>query len=690
LDQVELRAGAPAGENIMAEMRRKSVLGTLALALLAVAAMLAFFGAAAPAAVAASGPLGTGAISGRVFFDANGDGLIGSAPAEQGVAAVTLQLLGATPTITTATDASGVYTFSGLAAGSYTVAELPPAGYVTTTTTSKPVSVGAGLVGGVNFGVAYPIFLTGAVCQDTNADGMCGLATVEPRIAGATVQVFDDANRNELIDMGEATLATTLTDTRGQYLVSNLRPGSRIVLIRLPGGADSTVDALSLTSSEAGAATFLQNFAVGQSAIQGTVFKDLNGNEFIDAGESPLAGAVVQLLPAAGGDAAGVAASVIATATTGLDGKYVFPKLLVAAYQVQVAPSSTPAGWLLSPDRSALIPALQANVTTTLNVGFFDPKAAPPMSLADWKRELRQSGQWAYTATELQNYIATAQAGSRVFSETVALRDALLLGGAAGVSAEKWRALKETAALWMNLASLRLRPETPVKLGTLSAATTVRQARDEVESLLLYGVQAYVVAGGRESERRAADEAQESDQALAPRDAVALPAADYSRALAIAQALNTGKGVGAGLTGTSPVVDAIYRGAQVSNKLKPGGDVVDLPTDGPLTLRKWSPGSYKTTINTLNAQARIRVKSFNQGGVLDVVQVFPNGRRLTLGTAQSVVQNKDVNAIFTFNLSRVTTVAELVNTTLVLTVRDVDAGKAAIVKVDSAEIIFGY
>jgi len=84
------------------------------------------------------------------------------------------------------------------------------------------------------------------------------------------------------------------------------------------------------------------------------------------------------------------------------------------------------------------------------------------------------------------------------------------------------------------------------------------------------------------------------------------------------------------------------------------------------------------------------VKSFNGGGVLDIVQVFPDGRRVTLGTAQSKVQNKDVNATYLFDLSRVTTVAELVNTTLLLTSRDVDAGKAASVKVDSAQIVFRY
>jgi hypothetical protein len=653
------------------------------------AALLAFFGVLAPTSAAASGPAGTGAISGQVFFDTNGDGLIGLVPAEPGIPDVTIQLLGATPTITTATDASGVYTFSGLAAGNYTVVELLPAGYVTTTAISKPVSVGAGPVDGVNFGIAYPISLWGTVCQDLNADGACGLATVEPRIAGATVQVFDDADRNELIDLGEATLATTLTDARGQYLVSNLRPGGRIVLIRLPGGAESSVESLSLESSEAGAATVLRNFAVGQAALQGIVFNDVNGNEFVDAGESPQKGAVVQLLAAAGGQAI-TPISVIATTTTGLDGKYGFPKLAVATYQVQVVSSSVPAGWLLSPDRSALLPALQANVTTTLNVGFFDPLLAPPMSVADWKREFRQGGQWAYTSTEVQKFIITAHATSRVFSETILLRDALLLGGATGIPADKWRALKEHAALWMNLASLRLRPETPVRLGALSTATTVRQARDEIEALLLYGAPMSVAAVAGESGARDADLQDDMGRALAASDGVVVQLSDYNRALAIAQALNTGKGVGAGLTGTSAVIDATYRGSQVAPQLKPGGDIVGVKAEEFVTLRKWSPGAYKTVTNTLLAQARIRVKSFNDGGVLDVVQVFPDGRRLRLGAAQSAVQNKDVNAIFYFNLSRVTTIAELVNTTLILTTRDVDGGKIAMVKVDSAEIIFRY
>lgn len=652
-----------------------------ALVALAATALLMIFIVVAPAA-AANGPMGTGAVSGRVFFDANGDGMIAAGGAEPGIASVMVQLRDSNSTLATSTDANGDYIFSGLAAGSYTVVVQPSADYVTTTVAGKSVTVGGVAVEGIHFGLAYPIAIWGTVCQDLNGDGQCALPAAEPRIAGATVQVFDDANRNGLIDLGEAMLAGTTSDAKGLYLLSNLRPGPRVVQVRLPGGAASSATPLSLESSEAGAATFVQNFAIGRSAIQGMIFNDVNGNEFPDVGEAPVQSAVVQLVAAAGGQAVSPL-TVIAATTTGTDGRYGFSNVLAAEYQVRVM-APVPMGWLASTDPAAMILALSANVTTTLNIGYFDPQAAPPMSVADWKRELRQAGRWAYTAAEQERFSATAQTTSRVFSETVTLRAALLMGRGAGVPVEKWRAEKELAALWLNIASSRLRPDTPVKLGTLSTATTVRQACDEVEALLLYSAAAFAANAVIAPSGSAAGGS--SSVSVMPLDQTA----DYSRALAIAQALNTGQGVGTGLTGVSTVIDAVLGGSQVASRLKPGGDVVEVKTGSMLTLRKWSVGSYPTTANTLAAQVRIRVKSFNNGGALDIVQVFPDGRRVPLGTFRSTVQNRDVNKIYLLNLSRVITIAELVNTNIVLSVRDIDGNKPASVKVDSAEIVFRY
>jgi hypothetical protein len=634
----------------MKQMRRiQSARPAWGLVLVTLALLLSMM----PGAAAASSPAGSGSVAGVVFFDAYG---VGSAAGRPGVAGATVRLAGSGVALTAATDAAGAYLFAGLAAGSYTVTVEPPTGYVTTTASTRAVSVTGSPLTGVDFGLAYPISLWGVLCQDLNGDGMCGPATAEPRIADALVQVFDDANRNGLIDLGEGVVASTTSSNEGLYLLSDLRPGSRNLVVRLPGGAESNSEPLVLESAEAGATSFEYNMAIGRATLQGVVFNDVNGDEFPDATEPRIRGAVVQLLAAASGQVV-TPITVVATATTGADGRYVFADVLAATYQVRVYSAPVPPAWWQSSDPSALLRTLPAGVTTTLDIGFFDPAAAPPMSVADWKRELRQADQWAYTASEVATFSAAAEEISRVFSETVALRNALLLGGATGISRTQWRALKEHAALSLNIASGRLRPETIVNLGTLSTATTVRQARDQIEALLLAP--------------------SSSDD-------------DFGLAFAIARSLNTAQGVGSGRMGLSAVIDAVYRGAQVASKLRPGGDIVDLRADGLLTLRKWSAGSYGATTNTLMPRIRLRVKSFNEGGVLDVVQVFPDGRRLKLGTLQSAVQNRDVNKVYQLDLARVTTVAEMVNATIVLTVRDVNGGKPASVKLDSAEIIFGY
>jgi hypothetical protein len=94
--------------------------------------------------------------------------------------------------------------------------------------------------------------------------------------------------------------------------------------------------------------------------------------------------------------------------------------------------------------------------------------------------------------------------------------------------------------------------------------------------------------------------------------------------------------------------------------------------------------------NVLRAQVRIKAKSFQDGGVLEVVQRLPDGRQITLGTAQPLVWNKDVNATFVYYLFGVSTVGDLVNAELDLYARDIDGGKPGRVKVDSAEVIFQY
>ena len=75
-------------------------------------------------------------------------------------------------------------------------------------------------------------------------------------------------------------------------------------------------------------------------------------------------------------------------------------------------------------------------------------------------------------------------------------------------------------------------------------------------------------------------------------------------------------------------------------------------TEAPAYLLKWSPGTLNPAINVSEPKVRVKVKVFMDGGVLDVVQVLPDGSTVLLGTVVPPVWNKDVNATYTFDLPR--------------------------------------
>lgn len=83
-------------------------------------------------------PGGTASISGRVFFDANQNGVLepgpGPVPIDRGLPNVTIHLsgvndLGINVVLMTTTDANGFYSFTGLRAGQYSIWETQPDGF---------------------------------------------------------------------------------------------------------------------------------------------------------------------------------------------------------------------------------------------------------------------------------------------------------------------------------------------------------------------------------------------------------------------------------------------------------------------------------------------------------------------------------------------------------------------------------
>lgn len=203
---------------------------------------------------------GVGSISGVVYFDKDASGTRGTN--EGGLSGVIVQARdaatgGQTFQASTQTLADGSYGFTGLTAGSYTVAILVTTPFTPTTETPVTITVAADPVSGVHFGATIVQTLTGTEFNDVNSDGAKGLN--EPGFSGWLVQVFHDANGNGLIDMGEAMLGSDTSDSQGNWKVRNLKPGLRVVVRRPPGGAEATAAPISMQAEEAGGAGHLWN-----------------------------------------------------------------------------------------------------------------------------------------------------------------------------------------------------------------------------------------------------------------------------------------------------------------------------------------------------------------------------------------------------------------------------------------------
>ncbi|MEX0712160.1 MAG: SdrD B-like domain-containing protein, partial [Pirellulales bacterium] len=298
-------------------------------------------------------------LGGTVYVDDNDNGLRGAS--EPGIAGVTLVLLGANGSPlgpTTTTDAQGAYLFSNLAPGVYGVAEIQPAGLfdgrdaagTAGGTAQNPGDriTGATLTPGVhgrdyNFGELRPASIRGLVHADRNGD--CVPQDDEPRLAGVVVQLLD-AQGN--------VLATTTTNSQGQYAFENLVPGTYGIRELQPAGyldsgdhvgsaggrlvaPDSIVDIVLASGTAAVDYNFCE---LEPASIAGIVFADRNGDSLHQPGEPLLAGVTIQLL--------GPAAGVVASMATDSQGRYAFEGLAPGVYGIR---ELQPAGYFDGPDQ---------------------------------------------------------------------------------------------------------------------------------------------------------------------------------------------------------------------------------------------------------------------------------------------------------------------------------------------------
>lgn len=268
---------------------------------------------------ASFGDQAAGTVGGVVYEDINGNGQ--QEPGEPGLPGVAVRLTGAAGQRNTVTSGDGVFRFLEVAPGAYSVEEIDPAGYSSTTPNLRSITIGSGGSASTRFGDQAAGTLAGLVFSDANGNGLRDAG--ENGIGGVTIRAT-----------GADGTRTTFSAGDGSYQFPALVPGNYTVEETDPAGFVSTtpnVRAVSLTSGGSAAASF------GDQPVQtisGIVFEDTNGNGRADAGEPGIGGVRLALLRADD-------ATQVGETTTSGDGLYVFADVPAGSYQVrQSVPSS--------------------------------------------------------------------------------------------------------------------------------------------------------------------------------------------------------------------------------------------------------------------------------------------------------------------------------------------------------------
>ncbi|MDB5318904.1 MAG: Cna B-type [Phycisphaerales bacterium] len=252
-----------------------------------------------------------GAISGKVWNDLNGDGILGAA--EPGLAGWTVFIdqnsdgAANAGEPTAVTDASGNYTIASVPVGSNLLRELAPVGWSATApgTGMQLVNVPNGTtVPSVNFGNKQRTdgAISGIVFFDANHNGVRDAA--EHGLAG--IAVYLDTNDNGAQDAGEPTTVsstdlfyTPAIDETGAYSFSHLATGTFHVREVLPAVLSGTPDAARVQNVDLAPGEDRRNVNFADvfraNEIHGMIFDDVNKNGVRDAGEAGIGGVWVYL-----------------------------------------------------------------------------------------------------------------------------------------------------------------------------------------------------------------------------------------------------------------------------------------------------------------------------------------------------------------------------------------------------------
>ncbi len=282
-------------------------------------------------------------ITGNVFADTDGDCVFDAH--EVGIEGVVVELFDDSGNLiaSTITDANGGYKFSFLPAGSYTIRETQPAGWLQGGQTAGshggddsqqdvisrvPVGWGERLTQ-YDFCEVEPAQISGFVYVDGNGD--CIRDADEPALEGVTIQLRDEFGNR---------VATTVTDANGQYAFDGLAPGNYSIFEEQPSGYYQGGQVLGSGGGEVlgddhlgvtiGVGADLVNYdfcELEPATLSGSVWEEVDLNREFDPGDIPIPGVLVELI---NDDDV-----VVATTQTDANGGYRFESIAPGVYSVR-------------------------------------------------------------------------------------------------------------------------------------------------------------------------------------------------------------------------------------------------------------------------------------------------------------------------------------------------------------------
>ena len=203
------------------------------------------------------GTVAAGFLAGYVYEDVQNDGNRSDGNAVSGATVNAFRLnpdSTLTPVGTTTSDRNGYYQFTNLPAGTYSIVEVPPQGYLDakdqvgtaggTVSAADTISgialtqVSPGFASGIeyNFGEVKPSVISGLAFVDSNSDGVQD--NNESGLSGVTITLTG------INDQGSKISVATTTLTNGSYSFGGLRPGTYSVTETQPANYATTADAV--------------------------------------------------------------------------------------------------------------------------------------------------------------------------------------------------------------------------------------------------------------------------------------------------------------------------------------------------------------------------------------------------------------------------------------------------------------